>query len=808
MIWPEERGAKRIRNLLSRWLTLPPEAFSLANPSPWLKPDNDMTTDLTKNRAHQQRWIKAGVMATLIIVLSVPAYVLKTRHMQSNTAEASPAYPTFVGRDACVSCHKPEYDKWLNSDHDQAMDVASETTVLGNFNDAVFEKNGITSRFYKVEDKFYVNTQGPDGENGDFQITHTFGVAPLQQYLVPFPGGRFQCLTIAWDVEQKQWYALPNHTDDPKDWLHWTKGAQNWNGMCAECHSTNLRKGFDHQTDTFNTTWSEIDVSCEACHGPGSAHVAWAEKPDMGREKTENYKLVVKTRDITPEDQLAICARCHSRRASIADFNHQDKNIMDTVIPSLLTEGLYYPDGQILDEVYVYGSFTQSKMYQRDVKCSDCHDVHSLKRKKEGNGLCLQCHRGDVYDTKDHHFHKKEDNGKPSKGDDCISCHMPQSPYMGIDYRADHSIRIPRPDLSTQVTTPNSCNTKGCHNDKTAQWSTNWVTTWYGLRKRPHHATTFDAARVGNPEAKQELIRLSKDQLRPPVVRATALYLLRAFIDDEALETLEEALSDEEALIRHTAISTLNLTGHEKKVRLITPLLYDPVKAVRIQAALSLASVYKEQLTLDQKNVFRSAIDEYQKAMEYSADFPAGRFNLGIMYDALGKTDLAVKNYSEAIRIDRQFVPAKNNLAMLYNRSGKNAEAVTLYREIVEANPELYDMSYSLGLLLAEEKEYSEAVIYLKKAAGGLPERARIHYNLGLLLQFLKETPEAEASLLKALAIEPDNFDFLFAMADHLIKTNRYDDANLVAQAMIEKHPGNKTGYDILRYIRRMKNAQ
>lgn len=765
-------------------------------------PDKAMPSDLTQNRPEHRRWIQAGVIATLIIVLAIPLYVLKADYLRRTRPAPAPADPTFVGRQACIGCHKPEYDKWRNSHHDLAMDTATEATVLGDFNDAVFTQNGITTRFYKDNGAFYVNTLGPDGQNDDFQITHTFGVFPLQQYLVPFPGGRYQCLTIAWDVEKKKWYALPNHTDDPDDWLHWTNAAQNWNGMCAECHSTHLRKGYDHRTDTFNTTWTEIDVSCEACHGPGSAHVAWAEKPEMGREKTENYHLLVDTREITPEAQLAICARCHSRRASFADFDHRDDDIMDCVIPSLLNEGLYHPDGQILDEVYVYGSFTQSKMYQREVMCSDCHDVHSLDRKLDGNDLCLQCHRKDIYDTADHHFHKAVDKGKPSKGDDCISCHMPESPYMGIDMRADHSIRIPRPDLSLALQTPNACNAAGCHGDKTVQWSANWTQTWYGLRKRAHYGTTFAEARKGNPKAKKELIRLSQDQLRPPVVRATALSLLQRYMDDEVMGVLEESLSDSEALIRHTGIATLNLTGHEKTTRLITPLLYDPVKAVRIQAALCLAPVHREQLDTNQKIVFNTAIDEYREAMEYASDFASGRFNLAIMHDALGDTDQAIAQYREAIRIDDQFFPAKNNLAMLYNRIGNNQGAVALFRDILKTHPERYHMAYSLGLLLAEEKQYAEAATWLRQAAEGLPERSRVHYNLGLLLQHLGKNAEAEASLLRALALEPDHADYLLALADHLIKNQRYDDAVLVARAMVQKHPSNRTGYDLLNYLR------
>ena len=242
--------------------------------------------------------------------------------------------------------------------------------------------------------EFFVHTQGPEGKMGDFEVTHTFGWFPLQQYLVPFPGGRLQCLPIAWDVREKKWYHLyPKEPLDPKDWLYWTNAAQNWNGMCAECHSTNLKKNYDIKTDTYKTTWSDIDVGCEACHGPGSRHVQWAEMPDMARPRVENFDLVVKTSGIGSRKLVELCAPCHSRRASLGDYTHAEADLLDSMLPSLLTEELYFPDGQILDEVYVYGSFTQSKMYHRDVRCSNCHDVHSLKVIKEGNALCLQCHR-------------------------------------------------------------------------------------------------------------------------------------------------------------------------------------------------------------------------------------------------------------------------------------------------------------------------------------------------------------------------------------------------------------------------------
>ena len=764
-----------------------------------LREKNNIMTNELKN------WKITGLIATIVIVLSVPLYLLKVTYIHDPLSEGGPA--VFVGREKCKDCHQAAYDKWTDSHHDKAMDVANEDTVLGDFDNAVFDQGGISTRFYRKGKTFFVHTQGPDGKMGDFEITHTFGTYPLQQYLVPFPGGRLQCLTIAWDVVKKKWYLLPNHTNDAGDWLHWTKAGQNWNGMCAECHSTHLKKGYDYKTDTFNTTWAEIDVSCEACHGPGSRHVEWADMPAMARTETANYELVVKTRDMSPREQLELCARCHARRAVLGDYDHTENDPMDHMIPRLIDDGFYYPDGQVLEEVYVYGSFIQSKMYQREISCSDCHDIHSLKPLKDGNDLCLQCHRADIYDTKNHHFHKKMYKGQPSDGDDCIKCHMPGRDYMGIDNRADHSIRVPRPDLSIRHNTPNSCNMTACHDDKSHEWSADYITKWYGIKKKPHYGSVIAAGRERRPNALTDLIKLADDQLFPPVVRSTALSLLRTYPGRDTLQALERALSDGEALVRHTAISTLNLLNHARKVELIVPLLYDPVKAVRIQAALALTAEPSKKLTANQESAFRSALREYQMAMEYSADFPSSRYNLGIMYANLGKNDLAEKNYKAAIRIDDRFYPAKNNLALLYNQLGKNNEARTLLREIIKTHPELYEVAYSLGLLLAEMNRLEEAAEYMKRAAEGMPNYPRIHYNLGLLQQKLRRIPEAEASLLSALRNEPDNIDFLYALADHYIKRGRLERARRIAEHMVSKHPSSRIGRDIFDFIDRKTKA-
>ena len=764
-----------------------------------------------------KNWKITGIIATIVIVLSIPAYLFKVNYSTRFQAPIDRKVgASFVGSQKCKDCHKSEYDKWYNSHHDLAMAPATKETVLGDFNDAEFTYFGSTSRFYRQDGNFFVHTRGPGGKMGEFKITYTFGYYPLQQYLVPFPGGRLQCLPIAWDSKDNKWYHLyPDAPLDPADWMYWTNAAQTWNAMCADCHSTNVKKYYDLKTDSYQTTWSEIDVGCEACHGPGSLHVEWAEMPDMARPQThKNFELVVKTAGINSRELIELCAPCHSRRSPLGDFIHGKKTLLDSMLPTLLNEGLYFADGQILEEVYVYGSFIQSKMYDRDVRCSDCHDVHSIKLIKEGNDLCLQCHRATVYDTKEHHFHKqKGEAGEPlqskdgkilfgvGSGAECVQCHMPGRYYMGNDYRPDHSLRIPRPDLSVSIETPNACNR--CHTDKTNQWSNDHITKWYGPGRRPHYGNVLADGRNGLPEAQNELIRLAGDPLYPVNVRATALSLLGGYPGKNTTQAFEVALADDDSLIRRTAVDAIRLSDPKKQIALLAPMLYDPVKAVRLEAARSLAEISAKNLNPDLQKIFQAGLSEFKAAMEYTGDFAASRYNLANLYASLDQPESAIQNYEAATRIDDQFYPAKVNLAMLYNQQGRKDEAQKLLSDVAIAHPDLYDIQYSLGLLLAEKKRYAEAADHLLKAAAGLPDRARVHYNLGLLLQYLQKDEAAEAALLKAHEIDADSLDFLYALTDFYLKRGKFQEAKPLAEQMIAKHPSRQVGHDLLKLINR-----
>ncbi len=761
-----------------------------------------------------KRWQITGVIATIVIVLSIPLYIFRVEIVdRENAMDNQTKEAVFVGGDSCVSCHEVETEKWRNSDHNKSMDLANLTTVLGDFNNAVFSHQGVTFRFFRRGEAFYVNTLDGDGQLKDFEITHTFGYNPLQQYLIPFGNGRLQCLSVAWDTEKKRWYHLnPDEKIASTDWLHWTKQSHNWNGMCAECHSTRLKKQFDPESNSYQTIWSEIDVNCETCHGPGSLHNEWAELPEMARPEIKNYGLVVKTSDLNPEQQIAVCARCHSRRLQLKDFDHSEKQLMDSIIPELLSEGLYHADGQILDEVYVYGSFVQSKMYHNDVKCSDCHDVHSGKPLLQDNDLCLQCHQAQVYDSKTHHFHRtKEEGGKPltnksgqvvsavGEGSSCVNCHMPGQTYMGVDLRPDHSLRIPRPDLSIALGTPNACNQ--CHVDETLKWSDDHFTRWYGLSRKAHYGSVLAAGRLRKPAAETDLVRLAGDALYPDIVRATALQLLGSYPSEASRQAFDRALNDEQPLIRYAAVRYTSRHDPQQRKKQLAPLLNDPVRAVRMECAMSLATVPRNQLSGAEQKAFALAMAEYERAMTYSADFSFSGLNLGNLYYYQGKTNQSEKQYRAAIRIASGFNPAKLNLAVLLSGKGKNNEAETLLQEVIQTEPDSWEAHYKLGLLLIERKKVTAAIIHLEKAASGFGTRSRIYYNLGLLYQRLNRNANAESALLKAVSLAPDNADYLYGATYFYFNTRQFQKAKRMAQQLSERHPANPIGQKMLNLI-------
>jgi tetratricopeptide (TPR) repeat protein len=701
---------------------------------------------------------------------------LLLRKQESNPGKA--VAPTFVGRAACASCHQAEARAWVGSHHDLAMDMATDSTVLGNFESAEFRYGPVVTRFSKRDGRYYVLTDGPDGTLQEFRITHTFGVDPLQQYLVELPGGRLQALSIAWDSRPaaqggQRWFHLyPNDHVTHTDVLHWTRRSQNWNHMCAECHSTNVRKNYRADTQTYQTSWSEIDVSCEACHGPGSRHVAWAKKPAwwraMGKRGDTGLEIGLdERRGVTwsvdaatgqpsrsvargTEKEIQMCARCHSRRSEIFEGYRWGQPLLQTHMPALLTETLYHADGQIEGEVYEYGSFLQSRMYHAGVTCSDCHDPHSLALRGPGNQVCLQCHSAPRYDSTQHHFHATS-----REGSRCVECHMPVRTYMVVDPRHDHSFRVPRPDLSVRLGTPNACN--DCHHDRPASWAAQKVVEWYKHEPRGFQtfAEAFQAARSSAATAEVALVDILRDRAQPNIARATAAGALQRWPSQASATALGEATEDPDPLVRIGAAEGLAGLPPERRWAIGRRLLRDPVRVVRVEAVGLLADAAVTSPSVEDHADLDRAGADYIAAQAFTADQPEGLVNLGNFYAARGNATGADSLYRAALRLDPDWVPGYVNLADLLRAAHRDEEGERILRSGLGRAPDSALLHYSLGLLLVRKGDKIQAMTHLERAATLAPDQPRFVYVYAVGLHSMGRPAEARTVVQRALARMP-----------------------------------------------------
>ena len=688
----------------------------------------------------------------------------------------------YEGEQICSSCHQQQSSQWKGSHHEMAMQPANKDTVLADFSKTSLTHDGVTSHFFKRADDYVVNTAGPDGKLHDYKIKYTFGVYPLQQYLVEFPGGRLQALDVAWDSRSKEqggqrWFRLnPDEKIPAGDVLHWTGPNLNWNYMCAECHSTNLKKNFDSVSNRYDTTWSEINVSCEACHGAGGNHVSWANSKDksaknMGLVTNFNERkevswsisaesgLPVRSVPRQSQSEIETCAVCHSRRSQISENEQAGESYNDNFLPALLVDGLYHADGQINDEVYVYGSFLQSKMNRAGVTCSDCHNPHTAALRAPGEQVCYQCHKADVYASSSHHHHEKG-----STGASCIECHMPAKTYMEVDPRHDHSFRIPRPDLSVKLNTPNACN--NCHSKQTALWASSKIESWYGQQAMGYQkfASALYAGERQLPAAQPLLASLATDSDQPTIARATAVGLLGQYNTPATVRLLQQVIQSKDPMLRLAVLDALSSFAIRERVQIAFPLLDDQVRSVRIRAARLLASVPVGDLPAQQKKILDKAIEEYINAQLFNAERPESQVNLGGIYSDLGRTEEAVTAYRKAIELQDQFVPAYVNLAQLLSQQKKENESIDLLKAGLKMVPDDASLHHALGLALARQKDLPKALEQLSRAAELAPYNVRYSYVYAIALQSTGNVKQAIEVLESSHGLHPGNADVLYAL--------------------------------------------
>jgi predicted CXXCH cytochrome family protein len=726
----------------------------------------------------------------LIFFVSVPA------------SHATKPASTYVGSDQCSQCHQVEYSKWQWSDHSLAMQHPDEKTVLGDFNDVRLEFHGIESRLFRQGEKFMIATTGSNGKPGTFSIEYTFGHFPLQQYLVDIGNGHLQALNIAWDsrpAEQggQRWFHLQKDEEiDPEHLFFWTRHFQNANSRCIQCHSTDFRKNYDLESRRYATNWSETGVGCEACHGPAGRHLELANADALKEDRTGfsknakagltwafngNDKTASSSGNLN-KDYIDSCGGCHSRRGVFSDLTTQ-ATYHDQYRLALLEQGLYFADGQIDDEVFVLGSFLQSKMHNRGVTCANCHDPHSGKTITDGNALCAQCHKSAVFDNSDHHYHPAG-----STGAECVNCHMPERLYMGVDRRRDHSFSIPDPKTTSNVDAPNACT--HCHQDKNDEWAEGVVSNW-GVTQQSNPWTDInqglekqDALVFKNYTRASPVIEL------PAIRRASLISKLAGFPSQLAFETASNQLSNESPMIRRAAINALAAAPLQTRWSLLQPLIEDPIKSVRLELAPTLAQALPQLSTVDTKRL-QTLLDEYRDYLAYIADTPGGQLSLGNLETRLGNPIKAEHAYRQALAIEPHFVPALINLADLYRSIGKDTKSKDLLLHALEVAPDSALTNHAWGLFLVRSGKHSDAIAYLKAAVELEDATPRHLYVYAVALDSMGKTKDAIKLIDANRKRWPNNIDLSFLQVSYMDKTGNSEGIHPYLALLAEVASGN-----------------
>ncbi|SMF39440.1 Tfp pilus assembly protein PilF [Alteromonadaceae bacterium Bs31] len=706
--------------------------------------------------------LKPSCLAKLALLDLVPLLVLCLITLSPLSHSA------WVGSGACKSCHEQQYEDWSGSDHFKAMAEASPETVLGDFSNKTLTFHNIDHRFFIKEGKYYVETIGNGGKKEVFHIPYTFGWFPLQQYLADIGDGHLQAMNVSWDSRSKEdggqrWFHLqPDEDINASNPFFWGAHVQNWNSRCAECHSTNLQRNYKASDHSYNTTWSEINVACEACHGQGDKHI------DLVNSKTFSNTNTGLSYASDAEDKGAnhinMCGGCHSRRYGVDDPNkfadYHDKYRLQTLI-----NGLYHSDGQILDEVYVLGSFMQSKMHAAGVTCTNCHNPHSGKLIAEPQAVCAQCHDAKTYDKASHHLHPQKENVL------CVDCHMPEKTYMVVDPRRDHSFVIPNPQASIDYDVPNAC--MDCHEEKGNEWAVEALAK-SGIKpeaeswlKPIEQARNFDVLSV------RALSNIVYDETIPPLIRATAIESIGAFPSRVSLEAASHALQSKDPLVRRSAIAAISFAEPDMRWTLLQPLLTDEVRFVRNEAAMTLADIYY-QLSPVQRKPLEKAISETMQSLQQDADRPSAQLNLAFLHTQMGAYDKAEKAYLHALKIYPVYVPALLNYAEFLRNAGKGSKELPLYEKAMSVMPDSASVNHAMGLYYIRNQNYQKALPLLAASAGDLLDASpRFAYVYAVALFDLGHKDKAVNELIKSNKRWINRYDTLALLIHYLEQTGR-----------------------------------
>ncbi|MFC4701248.1 ammonia-forming cytochrome c nitrite reductase subunit c552 [Glaciecola siphonariae] len=726
-------------------------------------------------------------------VLLILARGVSIAHGDSNTpighklTHSSSDGERYASSKDCQSCHESQFTSWQNSHHAKAMQTANSQTVLADFNQSRAEHFGQKALFFIEQDEYKATVSDEQGKR-TYTVEYTFGVYPLQQYLVATNNGRYQVLPFAWDTRdaseggQRWMHLYPNQAIAANDRLHWQQPLQNWNGMCADCHSDGLVRNYDDAKNTFATRYDEINVGCLACHDDkAKPHAALFAEQNAGPDAEPNAQSKAKIKSKHqqsglssnaaqlsldeegmwirgPEQAVAeyvgkprsndyeqTCYACHSLRAPLTDGFDSMALYLDQFSPNFLNPPMYYADGQIREEVYVMGSFKQSKMAQKGVTCIDCHDPHSYTLKAKGNGTCLQCHSPQVFETPNHHGHALN-----MAGSQCVDCHMPKTTYMNVDARGDHSFKIPRPEFTISAGVPNACNQ--CHEDKSAQWALDNIEAWHPERKGPD-ITEQMFLNLFSGLNYDGILRLANNTQLPEIKRATAISALQ-YAAELKVNDIVAFFDAPEPLLRLASAQVAERLSPVQRQQYLWPLLSDELRAVRIAAAYSMlgAPVLPKWQT-----AFERAFIEMNESQAISAWRGEGRMQQAMSAQKTAQWKKAEQAYELSIYIDPYFAPAYINLTELYRQLGQMSKAVQVYEKGIKNVPQEPLLRYSYALHFIRTRQLDSALAQVNAALEIAPRNSQFAYLYYLILESAGKREQAINELRAKLTSYDNN---------------------------------------------------
>ncbi|WP_425336245.1 multiheme c-type cytochrome [Sinorhizobium garamanticum] len=709
----------------------------------------------------------------------------------------------FVDEETCTSCHAEQAAAFAKSHHAKAMALADDKSVRADFNNARFERGGVAAEFFRRDGRFFIRTEGVDGRQADFEVKYTFAYEPLQQYLVDIGHGRLQAFDVAWDTHRQEWFWLGEGSKArPGSTYHWTGPFYRWNRTCIDCHSTDPQVNFEPDTNGYKSSYVATSIGCQSCHGGGAKHVEWTEAKSRGSPMATMPGLGLAT---VNQDT---CFACHSRRTKLLHGYKPGSTYLDHFSPALMRPDLYFPDGQILDEVFEYGSFQQSKMSRAGVVCGDCHRPHEGSLRVEGNALCTQCHaeagpdRFKAFDPRgafDIITHTRHPAG--SAGAQCVNCHMPERTYMKVDRRRDHSFVIPRPDLSEAYGIPNACTS--CHEGETNAWAAKRMDEWYGTawRKRRTVAHAFAAAAKNEPNSIEALRAFLEDRELPAYVRASAVAEMARVGGAAAAADVKAAAEDHAPIVRLGAAEAAASLPPDLRMTAIDTLLKDKTRAVRVAAVAALGEAQSELLG-EARRAFGAAADDLKAYADANADVAEAQARYGLFLASRGDMDEAERTLLRAVALDPTLVGSRINLAEFYRFAGQNGKSEHAYSSAVEAMPDSAELRYGHALALVRLKTIPDAVTELEAAVTLEPGNTRYRTTLAIALDSIGRTEEAFSLLAHAIDRQVRDADLFGAAIQFGLKLGRYEQTLSYAEELARLQPDNPAIADLLIALR------